>query len=121
MGYLRMIKRPYSAVVDMILRKVPGAYIYHQASTSTSVYIKFAGQRMGSLRIGDHKGIEKYRYRWNLHMEHNEPPQLGGNPACERYHYGSNYVKELIADLLEFSSDFSTPMRFIKQEWRDAI
>lgn len=46
MGYLRMIKRPYSAVVDLILRKVPGAYIYHQASTSTSIYIKFAGLAM---------------------------------------------------------------------------
>lgn len=42
-------------------------YIYHLAFTG-SIYIKFKGPYsfIGSLRVGDHSGIEKYRYKWNL-------------------------------------------------------
>ncbi len=42
-----------------------GAYSYYSAATG-SQYIKFEDPRLGSLRIGDHKGREKYRYKWNL-------------------------------------------------------
>ncbi len=41
------------------------AYLYHPAQTG-SQYIKFADPRLGSLRIADHRGIEKYKYKWNL-------------------------------------------------------
>lgn len=38
-------------------------YIYHKALTG-SIYIKFPHWGLGSLRVGDHKGRSKYRYRW---------------------------------------------------------
>lgn len=42
--------------------KAYGAYLYCQATTG-SVYVKFPHWGLGSIRIGDHKGLERYRYR----------------------------------------------------------
>lgn len=42
-----------------------GARTYWRAATG-SWYIKFADPRLGSLRIADHPGREKYRYKWNI-------------------------------------------------------
>lgn len=41
------------------------AYIYHVAMTG-SVYIRFKDRLLGSIRIGDHTGKEKYRYKFNI-------------------------------------------------------
>ncbi len=38
----------------------------YDAKTSGSVYLKFDWGLAHSLRISDHKGIEKYHYRFNL-------------------------------------------------------
>ena len=40
-------------------------YLYHVALTG-SAYIKFPHWGLGSIRVADHKGREKYRYRWNV-------------------------------------------------------
>lgn len=45
-------------------------YIYHKAVTTESVYVKFEDQRLCSLRIGDHDGKERYRYKWNLRSDY---------------------------------------------------
>lgn len=44
------------------------AYIWHVATTG-SIYIRFEEQRMSSVRIGDHDGREKYKYKWNLRSD----------------------------------------------------
>lgn len=43
-------------------------YIYHQ-SKYNSVYVKFEDERMRSVRIADHKGREKYKYKFNLRAD----------------------------------------------------
>lgn len=43
-------------------------YIYKKAYSSDSVYVKF-GRIPHSLRISDHKGRKKYRYRWNIRTD----------------------------------------------------
>jgi len=43
-------------------------YIYYEAATG-SVYIKFPHWKLGSLRIGDHNGREKYSYRWRVRLD----------------------------------------------------
>jgi len=43
-------------------------YIYHKAMTG-SIYIKFKNNKIGSLRLGDHDGREKYRYRFNVRSD----------------------------------------------------
>lgn len=45
-----------------------GAHVYKVAD-SGSVYIKFEKPGLGSLRIGTHHGMLKYRYRWNLRKD----------------------------------------------------
>lgn len=45
-----------------------GAYIYHEATTG-SVYVKFPHWALGSIRIGDHKGIGRYHYRWRVRTD----------------------------------------------------
>ena len=35
-----------------------------------SCYIKFGESRLRSLRIGDHRGRKKYRYKWNLRVNY---------------------------------------------------
>lgn len=43
-------------------------YIYHVATTG-SVYVKFTDERLRSIRIGNHNGRSKYRYKWNLRSD----------------------------------------------------
>lgn len=45
------------------------AYRYHRARATGSTYIKFDERfNVGSLRIADHIGIKKYKYRWNIFL-----------------------------------------------------
>lgn len=46
--------------------KTFGFYLYHDAVTSSSFYLKNIDNSMGSIRISDHSGIKRYRYRWNI-------------------------------------------------------
>lgn len=57
----------HSRIVVRILKRLAHLkpYIYHRATTG-SVYIKFENERLRSVRIGDHKGVSKYRYMWNI-------------------------------------------------------
>ena len=43
-------------------------YIWHKATTG-SIYIRFKDQRMCSIRIGDHNGREKLKYKWNIRSD----------------------------------------------------
>lgn len=73
-----------------------GAYLYYSAVTG-SQYIKFKDPRVGSLRIGDHRGKEKYRYKWNL--------LAGGTrrtthtDRTERFFYPLDQLKEMCGDI----------------------
>lgn len=39
---------------------------YSQSSNGSSQYIKFGFKNIGSLRISDHPGRTKYKYKWNI-------------------------------------------------------
>jgi hypothetical protein len=47
------------------------SYIWALAGTG-SAYIRFENNLMGSVRIGDHDGIEKYKYKWNVRFDLNQ-------------------------------------------------
>lgn len=47
-----------------------GCYIWHKATTG-SVYIRFDDNRIGSVRIADHEGRSKLKYKYNLMIEGN--------------------------------------------------
>lgn len=44
--------------------KIPGLTLWKRSITTSSIYCKTPDGY--SLRIGDHKGKEKYSYKWNL-------------------------------------------------------
>lgn len=51
-------------LVKEVLDIIPGSYIRNRSVTTSSVYIKTPDGY--SMRVGDHKGREKYKYKWNL-------------------------------------------------------
>ena len=55
-------------VVKMLNSLNIQCYIWHLATTG-SVYIRFDDVRMGSIRIGDHPGREKLKYKWNIRLD----------------------------------------------------
>lgn len=55
-------------IIRELERKGIVAFIYHGALTG-SVYVKFGDSRLRSLRIGDHDGRSKYKYKWNLRSD----------------------------------------------------
>ena len=73
-----------------------GCYIWHIATTD-SVYIRFKDNRMGSIRIGDHDGREKLKYKWNLRNDL-KPRNCGWKKDDKtwRYYLPLTQWKELI-------------------------
>jgi len=84
-----------------------GAYVFYSAATG-SQYIKFADPRVGSLRVGDHKGIEKYKYKWNLSISGKRRDVSTGKSF--RKYYPAD-------DLLEMCSDIRAHRREILEKY----
>lgn len=59
-------ERLFSATMALLPRTV----LYKKATSTSSIYCKM--QDGYSLRIGDHKGKEKYSYKWNLGPQYTE-------------------------------------------------
>ena len=76
-------------------------YIYYKAATG-SIYIKFKDKRLLSLRIGDHRGREKYKYKWNLRKDINEICKYLDRGTM-RYVYPWNKVNIMISDIKNYS------------------
>ena len=86
---------------DLILQslKEHGAYLFYDAA-SGSQYIKFKDPRVGSLRIADHKGKERYSYKWNLiHGGKTRTEYYGeqGRKCREFYSFGD--VARMVCDI----------------------
>lgn len=71
-----------------------GAYVYCYAKASSSVYIKFNDSRLRSLRIGDHPGRSRYRYKWNLRTDVETSRDIDG--GVNRYYYHVADIDKLI-------------------------
>jgi hypothetical protein len=55
-----------------------------------SVYIKFKDTRLCSLRIGDHDGYSKYKYKWNLRNDHTEQIAEMDKHVQRYYHHDTD-------------------------------
>ena len=87
-------------LTDILLTKIGGdIYIYH-VSKWNSVYLKFRDPGMKSIRIGDHKGREKYKYKWNLDIGGKRRIEWDRN--VERFYYGEADIDALIKNVLKF-------------------
>lgn len=78
-----------------------GAKIHKRAKTG-SIYIKFEDRTLGNLRIGDHDGREKYRYRWNIRADVDESyKETIGNRT--RYYYSFYDVHKCVEAIKEYA------------------
>lgn len=54
-----------------VREKLPGIMLRNRSVTTSSIYLKTPDGY--SLRIGDHRGREKYSYKWNLNPNQPRP------------------------------------------------
>ena len=90
-------------IVETLLRELKSIspYIYH-VSRWNSVYLKFQDKRLGSVRIGDHSGREKYRYKWNI--------EIGGETRIEyhdgvkRFYFADSNIPSFISRIKQYKA-----------------
>ena len=73
---------------------------YLRAFSTTSCYIKLDFGIANSIRIADHKGIEKYKYRFNLMLNLDKSYEEDG-----RYYYCLKDLDKLIKDVVFFKNE----------------
>ncbi len=75
---------------------------YYCKAQSGSIYIKFADDRLRSIRIADHPGIKKYHYKWNLikgWQESNQQPQS----KYTRFFYSWDDYQSMVEHILNYA------------------
>ena len=60
-------------LLSALLERLPSVTLRNKSVTTSSIYCKTPDGY--SLRIGDHKGREKYSYKWNLGPQYTEKGQ----------------------------------------------
>ena len=75
------------------------AYIWHVATTG-SIYIRFKDNRMCSIRIGNHNGREKYKYKFNMRSDIRRK-RLEKDKEIWRLYFPVGDINNLIEALLE--------------------
>lgn len=80
------------------LKNIPGLRLHNRSITTSSIYCKTPDGY--SLRIGDHKGKEKYSYKWNLNPNLSKKGywSLEFNKITKRQHW--RYYTGDVDDLL---------------------
>lgn len=73
---------------------------YYEAYSTSSCYIKLDYGVSNSIRIADHKGKDKYPYRFNLMIGLDESYQDNG-----RYYYSVDDYKNMILDIKKFKDE----------------
>ena len=83
-------------LLEILERK--GFILYYlKAYSTTSCYIKLDFGVCNSIRIADHKGIEKYRYTFNLMIGLDKSYEEDG-----RYYYSVNDFDKMVNDILAY-------------------
>ena len=73
---------------------------YYEAYSTSSCYIKLDYGVSNSIRIADHKGKDKYPYRFNLMIGLEKSYTDDG-----RYYYSVDDYKEMITDIKKFKEE----------------
>ena len=61
-------KRLATRLINKLNKEGVDCYLWHAANTG-SAYIRFKDCRIGSVRLGNHKGRSQYSYRWNIRSD----------------------------------------------------
>ena len=96
----------HQEVKELILEELKDLqpYVYHSAMSSNSIYIKFKDARLGSLRISDHCGIKKYKYKWNLRSDQIEDFLLDTDEGRRRFYYSFNALTQFYSRIRQYNS-----------------
>ncbi len=90
-------------ITSLLLTKIGGdIYLYH-VSRWNSVYLKFRDEGMKSIRIGDHTGREKYKYKWNLEIDGSR--RIEFDRGVERFYYGESDIDALIKEVQKYRKE----------------
>lgn len=73
---------------------------YYEAYSTSSCYIKLDYGVSNSIRIADHKGIDKYQYKFNLMIGLDKSYEGDG-----RYYYSINDYAKMIQDIRHFRDE----------------
>jgi hypothetical protein len=90
-------------------------YIFHKALTG-SIYIKFKNENLRSLRIADHTGRKKYRYKWNLIIDGETREEKDRGIA--RYYYSDKDMEKMANHMIQYSNKILENQK-AKQEAKD--
>lgn len=94
--------------VVRVLNKNGVLAVHYKKAMSGSCYVKLPG--LGSLRIADHDGIEKYRYRWNIRLDLRDPRTEIDRGTVRRYYPATD------AGLRQFCRDVIAEKKKTKEE-----
>lgn len=96
-----MVRKKEKEVVNKIieeLRKRGFNVNRYYAKTTKSIYLKLDYGVCGGIRISDHCGIKKYRYRFNL-LKNYMGKRVINDRGYVRLYYNYNDIKDLIYDV----------------------
>ena len=93
-------KAEIAAVVDQVVAALAGfgVYVCNVAATGSS-YLKFQRRGIGSIRVGDHAGREKYHYRYNVRLDHRGEPMRTTSSGWEQFFYSPKHINQLVAQV----------------------
>ncbi len=70
----------------------------YYAKTTRSIYLKIDYGVCGGIRISDHRGKKKYRYKFNLIEQYKGPKQINDRGYIRMF-YDYNNTEKLISDI----------------------
>lgn len=95
-------------IINLLKENNVEAYIWHKATTN-SIYIRFKDNRIGSIRIADHEGRDKLKYKFNLRSDlHLSKAKWQKDGDLWRYFAPINQYKEMVAQIINRAKQVST-------------
>lgn len=88
-------------IADELCNRLSEFFIVHKycATSTKSIYIKLDYGVANSIRVSDHKGIEKYKYRYNIRKDIDEKyDEIDG--GYYRKYYPFKDIGDLILDVI---------------------
>lgn len=104
------VYRPASTdeVVNRLLRELAdlGIYVHNEAVTTSSRYLKFEDDRIGSIRVGDHPGKKKYGYRWNILLG-SDGTRTEIDRGKKRWYYHASDIEDFVRHVRNYAEALS--------------
>lgn len=90
--------------------------LHYYKATTDSCYIKLDYGTCGSIRISDHKGIEKYKYTFNLMTDIDKSYEKDN-----RKYYCLNDIDKLVQDILKHKESLEEQFDYDyqKEYWKE--